>query len=64
MIKVIFRTDQYRGDHSADVNILFNVKDGETVEQLVNRIGMKNPSDTIEIKLIQEEDNPPSNGVK
>jgi hypothetical protein len=40
------------------------VKDGETVEQLVNRIGMKNPSDTIEIKLIQEEDNPPSNGVK
>lgn len=53
-IKVLFRTSIYRGDHDADVNILYELLPDETVEALVARVGMNLPHDTIELKLIKE----------
>lgn len=37
-IVAILHTADYRGDHSADVTRVYRVKDGETVEQLCERI--------------------------
>jgi hypothetical protein len=31
-------TDDFRGDHTADVVIVYEAREGETVEELVNRL--------------------------
>ena len=46
-------TDQYRGDHSADVRLAVNVINGETVDQLVSRVFTDKPTDVLEIRLIR-----------
>ena len=53
-IKCLFITSEYRGDHSADVYRLYEIEPDETVEKLVKRIGLKELSDSIELKIIQE----------
>ena len=37
-INVLLRTSEYRGDHSADLALAFDVKPGETVEALMQRM--------------------------
>ena len=37
-LSILLRTTDYRGDHAADVCIAYEVKDGETVQQLAERL--------------------------
>jgi hypothetical protein len=53
-IKAIFRTSENRGDHAADVNIVFDINDNETIKDFVVRCGMAWPSETIELKIVKE----------
>lgn len=55
---ILLHTSDYRGDHSTDIAMAFNVRPGETVEQLAERLlidkvhGAKF-NERIEIRLIQ-----------
>ena len=53
-IKILFITSEYRGDHAADIYKIYNLIPNETVEDLVKRIGLKDPQDSIELKLIDK----------
>lgn len=53
-IKCLFVTSEYRGDHSADIYKLYDIKPNETIEELIKRVGLKDPSDSIELKIIAE----------
>ena len=53
-LNVIFRTSDYRGDHAADIAVAYEVKDGETVEQLAARLfGKEARGDVIEIRRVE-----------
>jgi len=47
-ISVIQRTLDFRGDHAADVAIAHDLKEGETVQELVERLIVKPRSSYIE----------------
>ena len=58
-LSVILRTNEFRGDHAADVSLVYEVKPGETVEQLAARIIREGRNkdayaDVIEIRLVNE----------
>lgn len=53
--KILFISSEYRGDHSADTFQIFEPVDGETVDGLVKRIGLVNPVDSIQIKIVNTE---------
>jgi hypothetical protein len=50
-----FITSQFRGDHSADICILCKPLEKETVENFVKRIGLINPEDSIELKILKDD---------
>jgi len=52
-IIAILVTSDYRGDHSADVELAYEVMPNETVEQLVERLKLKEP-DYIKILPVKE----------
>lgn len=52
-IKCLFITSENRGDHTADIYKLYDIKPNETVEELINRIGLTEGSDSIELKIVQ-----------
>lgn len=52
LLNILHRTSEYRGDHSADVAYAVEVIPGETVENLVLRLGPSNGA-VIEIRCIQ-----------
>ncbi len=37
-LSIMLRTTDYRGDHAADACIAYDVADGETVQQLAERL--------------------------
>lgn len=55
-ISVLLHTSEYRGDHSADVVKAYEIKEGETVEELVERLIAEQSSwaytDHIELRRI------------
>lgn len=57
-IQISLHTTDYRGDHSADIVIAHDVKENETVEQLVERLlfNGSNPIflDHVELRVIAE----------
>ena len=57
-ISVLLYTSDYRGDHSADMVIAYDLKDGETVEELAERLIKKNNlggyTDHIEVRWIND----------
>lgn len=54
-IAVMHRTEDYRGDHAADVSIAIDTKEGETVEDLAKRVLRKDrPQDWIEVRVVKE----------
>jgi len=53
MISVILRTSDFRGDHSADVLIAFELEPGETAEHLAKRLLVRdNNCDCVELRLV------------
>ncbi|NCC65363.1 MAG: hypothetical protein EOM15_11975 [Spirochaetia bacterium] len=48
-------TSEYRGDHATDVSISYKSEEGETIEQLIARTGLKNYEDRLEIRLVKED---------
>ena len=58
---IIHRTEDYRGDHAADVAVGVNVKEGETVEQLVKRVLRQDrPQDWIELHIVKVYESKPN----
>lgn len=62
-INVLLKSDDYRGDHAADVTIAFAPDPTETIAELVHRIAAKRyrngslkPTDVIEIRPVLETD--------
>jgi hypothetical protein len=53
-IAIVFITDHYRGDHAADVCIAYESIPGETIEQLIERVGLEEFYHHIEIRLMKE----------
>jgi len=52
MINCLHVTQDYRGDHSADVKVAIEVKPNETVEELCQRtIGMLKNTDHLELRM-------------
>lgn len=49
----ILVTKDHRGDHDADVEIAYEVREGETIQQLALRVKI-HPMDAIKIKSIAE----------
>ena len=57
-LSVIHRTEDYRGDHSADICIAHELRAGETVEHLATRLNLPDGAargDVIEIRAIADE---------
>lgn len=57
-ISIMLHTADYRGDHSADICRAVEYKQGETIEELCNRVGIgKNPhaacGENIQIRLVE-----------
>lgn len=50
LISVTHHTTDYRGDHAADVEYVYDVEPGETVEMLVARLKLQ-PPDRIELRV-------------
>lgn len=72
-LSIILATQDFRGDHSADVRIAFDPVPGETVEQLIERMVRLNdkplsPLDVIEIRPVCWEESvieaPPSGLIR
>ena len=60
-LSVIHRTEDYRGDHSADIEVAHELRPGETVEQLAERLKLADGAqrgDVIEIRAIAGGDGP------
>lgn len=57
-ISVLLHSQEHRGDHIAEVMTAHDVKPGETVEQLAERLLCKFPGafDRIEIRRVMEPD--------
>lgn len=58
-LSVLLKTNEFRGDHAADVTLAYELRPGETVEQLAERIIRQGRNkdayaDVIEIRLVQE----------
>jgi hypothetical protein len=52
MISVILRTSEFRGDHSADVLIAYELEPEETVEHLAKRLLIRDAEgDCIEVRF-------------
>ena len=55
---ILRRTSDYRGDHSADVSIAYDVVPGETVEAMMGRVLDRGPVDAtvevVEIRVVRE----------
>ena len=59
-LNIIHRTSEHRGDHDTDLWLAIDPMPGETVEQLVLRVGKHlyrpvNDASVIEIRIIREE---------
>lgn len=50
-LNILFRTSEYRGDHSADVAYAVEPIAGETIEQLVERLEPK-MGNVIEVRIM------------
>ena len=50
-VSVLLRTSEYRGDHSTDIAVAHDIRPGETVSALVDRL-KPGPSEWIEIRAI------------
>lgn len=56
-ISALLSTSNYRGDHSKDCMIAIDVKEGETVAALTERIlNERTRTDHIELRIVAEED--------
>lgn len=51
-LSILHRTDDYRGDHCADVQIAIEPIPGETIEQLIERL-RPTETDCIELRVIR-----------
>lgn len=54
-ISCLWQTSEYRGDHSADLQIAVEVFENETVKELMSRILKGSYVDYLELRLIQPE---------
>lgn len=57
ILNIIFRTSDYRGDHSAEVGLAYEANPEETLGELVNRIRTTTKwklGDFIEIRVVEE----------
>ena len=54
-LSILWKTADYRGDHSADCLIAIEYVPNETVEDLVKRTKMDSWGDVIEIRIIRPE---------
>ncbi len=54
-IAITHYTDHFRGDHAADVCISHEPVSGETIEELIQRVGLKEYHDHITISLMKEQ---------
>jgi hypothetical protein len=66
-ISAILHTSEFRADHSADVEIAYEVLPGETVEDLVRRcqpeyIGKPAATDKLVLRIVQEPTQPQREG--
>ena len=52
-MNILLHTDDYRGDHSADVQIAVKALPGETLEQIAARL-LRKPADRLEIRRVFE----------
>ena len=54
----VLRTQEFCGDHSADVEIVFEIKEGETAQALYERLNKKHKAiaaaDDLSIKAVVE----------
>ena len=58
-LSIIHRTREYRGDHSADITIAHELRDGKSVENLAERLKLADNAqkgDVIEIRAIVNAD--------
>lgn len=53
-IKCLLITSENRGDHAADVYKVYDILPNETVEGLIKRCGMLWPTESIELKIVDE----------
>lgn len=53
-LSVLLHTSEYRGDHSADVQVAYEVRPRETVEELAKRLLAGQPGDYVAIRVAQE----------
>ncbi len=56
-ISIMLHTQDYRGDHSADINLAVEHKEGETVAELMTRakVGDGGRGEYLEIRLVDIE---------
>lgn len=52
-LSIMWKTLEYRGDHSTDLSVAIEYIPGETVEDLVRRVEMTSWADVIEIRIIR-----------
>ena len=58
-LSIIHRTREYRGDHSADITIVHELRKGESIEDLAERLKLANGAREgveIEIRAIVRDD--------
>ncbi len=52
-LSILKRTTEYRGDHSTDLLLAYDLRPGESVENLVARLRLQ-PNEVIEVRVMEE----------
>jgi hypothetical protein len=54
-ISAILKTSQFRGDHDADISMVFDVSLEDTVQQLIERVNLRYRSEDLILKVVEED---------